>query len=80
MIHRPGLHHVNAENLQSDFFTSSVERWRDDLTCEQVDWIERASWDLMSAFDYRKHLARSRGVVVPFLSKTTLRLRQWLRR
>ena len=40
-IHHAAQRHVNAENLSRDFFTSSIERWREELDDGEVHVIER---------------------------------------
>lgn len=50
-VHTGG--HVNADNLQKDFFTSSIGRWATELSALQVSQIENSCRDLMQEMQYR---------------------------
>ncbi len=51
-VHRTG--HQNADKLKRDFFTTSVARWEQDLSLEQIVEIERGCSSWMERFGYRK--------------------------
>ncbi|MCA9295277.1 MAG: sulfotransferase [Phycisphaerales bacterium] len=52
-VHSAG--HRNSDQLQRDFFTTSVARWMRDVPREQVDEIQAACAALMPTFGYIPH-------------------------
>ncbi len=73
-VHRPGQHHVNAENLKKDFYVTSMGRWRRELPDNEVRWIERGCWTLMDRFGYPRRRTRRRGVLARLLARPACRL------
>jgi hypothetical protein len=55
---KAGIHvygHPNAENLKKDFFTTSIGRWKRELSSDQVAFVENQCMKNMELFDYALH-------------------------
>jgi len=53
---KAGIHsygHPNAENLKKDFFTTSIGRWKDELSPDQAREIESLCESLMAGRNYQ---------------------------
>lgn len=51
-VHKFG--HPNAENLKKDFFTTSIDRWKNDLDKQQIMQIEKLCGSKMAEYGYKQ--------------------------
>lgn len=68
--------HANSENLQKEFFTSSVGRWRDELSDADLRTLESLCYEGMDAHGYE----RATSVGFRFTNKELDKRNSWLRR